>query len=103
MNSSPDTLSTQLQQLAEYDTALLANLLNFVDSTPTHPLYMSNEETRTARRDFAETWIKGLHGERTSGRQIMIAHVPTRATAGHVHQSHFKSFPVQVDEQFHTV
>jgi len=34
---------TQLQQLAEYDTALLANLLNFVDPTPTHLLYMSSE------------------------------------------------------------
>ena len=32
-----------LQQLAEFDTALLANLLGFVDSTPTHHLYMSNQ------------------------------------------------------------
>lgn len=38
-----DILSTHLEQLAEYDTALLANLLNFVDSTATHLLYMSNE------------------------------------------------------------
>ena len=35
--------STQLQQLGEYDTALLANLLAFVDPTPAHLLYMSNE------------------------------------------------------------
>ncbi len=39
----PDILSGQLQQLAEYDTALLANLLGFVDSTPTHLSYMSNQ------------------------------------------------------------
>lgn len=38
-----DDLSDQLQQLAEYDTALLANLLNYVDATPTHLMYMSNE------------------------------------------------------------
>lgn len=38
-----EALSSHLQQLAEYDTALLANLLRFVDSTPTHLLYMSNE------------------------------------------------------------
>ena len=31
---SPDIQSSHLQQLAEYDTALLANLLAFVDSTP---------------------------------------------------------------------
>lgn len=33
----------QFQQLAEYDTALLANLLRYVDSTPTHLLYMGNQ------------------------------------------------------------
>jgi regulator of RNase E activity RraA len=44
MNTSkPETTSIELQQLAEYDTALLANLLGFVDATPTHLLYMSNE------------------------------------------------------------
>jgi regulator of RNase E activity RraA len=32
-----------LQQLGEYDTALLANLLRFVDSTPTHQWYMGNQ------------------------------------------------------------
>jgi 4-hydroxy-4-methyl-2-oxoglutarate aldolase len=36
-------LSGQLQQLAEYDTALLANLLAYVDSTPTHLCYTSNQ------------------------------------------------------------
>lgn len=41
--SKSEVLSTHLQQLAEYDTALLANLLGFVDSTPTHLMYMSNE------------------------------------------------------------
>lgn len=39
----PAVLRSQLQQLAEYDTALLANLLGFVDSTPTHLLYLSNQ------------------------------------------------------------
>lgn len=34
---------THLEQLAEYDTALLANLLRFVDSTPTHLMYMSSD------------------------------------------------------------
>lgn len=38
----PELSPGQLQQLAEYDTALLANLLGFVDSTPTHLSYMSN-------------------------------------------------------------
>lgn len=32
----------QLEQLREYDTALLANLLGFVDPTPAHTWYMSN-------------------------------------------------------------
>lgn len=32
-----------LEQLAEYDTALLANLVGYVDPTPTDRLYMSNE------------------------------------------------------------
>lgn len=36
-------LCTHLQQLAEYDTALLANLMRFVDDTPAHEWYMSSE------------------------------------------------------------
>ena len=36
-------LRTHLQQLAEYDTALLANLMRFVDDTPAHEWYMSSE------------------------------------------------------------
>ncbi|MEZ6127113.1 MAG: RraA family protein [Planctomycetaceae bacterium] len=40
--TQPHLQRGQLQQLAEYDTALLANLLGFVDPTPTHLLYMSN-------------------------------------------------------------
>lgn len=44
-NSEPSSAiqRTHLQQLAEYDTALLANLMRFVDTTPTHLWYMSNE------------------------------------------------------------
>lgn len=34
---------SHLQQLAEYDTALLANLMRFVDDTPPHLWYMSSE------------------------------------------------------------
>jgi 4-hydroxy-4-methyl-2-oxoglutarate aldolase len=36
-------LRTHLQELAEYDTALLANLMPFVDDTPPHRWYMSSE------------------------------------------------------------
>ena len=41
--SESELHATQLQQLQEYDTALLANLLGLVDTTPTHLVYMSNE------------------------------------------------------------
>lgn len=36
-------LRTHLQRLAEYDTALLANLMRFVDDTPAHLWYMSHD------------------------------------------------------------
>ncbi len=42
-NSDNSDLGSQWQQLAEYDTALLANLLRYVDATPTHLLYMGNQ------------------------------------------------------------
>lgn len=55
MNTSkPDILRGHLQQLAEFDTALLANLLAFVDSTPTHLSYMSNK-TRALILDVGPT------------------------------------------------
>lgn len=38
----PVILNRHLEQLAEYDTALLANLLGFVDPTATHLWYTSN-------------------------------------------------------------
>jgi hypothetical protein len=50
----PNALRGQLQQLAEYDTALLANLLGFVDATPTHLLYLSNQ-TRALIPDLGPT------------------------------------------------
>jgi 4-hydroxy-4-methyl-2-oxoglutarate aldolase len=49
-----EVTSSHLQQLAEYDTALLANLLRFVDSTPTHLLYMGNE-IRSLIPDLGQT------------------------------------------------
>jgi len=42
-NPTSEILRTHLEQLAEYDTALLANLLGYVDPTPTHLCYMSND------------------------------------------------------------
>jgi len=41
--SESELHATQLEQLQEYDTALLANLLGLVDTTPTHLVYMSNK------------------------------------------------------------
>jgi regulator of RNase E activity RraA len=44
MDMNPEALVTQsqLDQLCEYDTALLANLLAFVDPIPAHEYYMGN-------------------------------------------------------------
>ena len=42
MSTETPITGNQLDQLREYDTALLANLLGFVDPIPTHEFYMSN-------------------------------------------------------------